>query len=118
MKKIILALLLVTFLALPCFADDSNITKAEVREDVASYVLDTVRFLIITQTCEVTYRKVDSNGDTVGEDVKVLFMNVADDPETPEDETNNEFTQLVNLINNESNIKNSITKAVKIKLGL
>ena len=118
MKKIILALLLVTFLALPCFADESDIAKVEVVEDVASYQLDTVKFLVITQTCSVKYRKLDANGNPVGDEVTILFVNKEDDPETPEDETDNSFTQLVTAINNGSNIKTTITNAVKIKLGL
>ncbi len=44
-------------------------------------------------------------------------MNIADDPETPEDETNNEFTALINLINNNSDIKESLKQAVNVKRG-
>ena len=100
------------------FAADGDIAQVEVREDVATYQLDTVRFLVITKTCEVTYRKIDAAGDSVGEEFTVLFTNVEDDPETPEDETSTEFTQLIQAINSGSNIKTTITNAVKIKLGI
>jgi len=99
-------------------AATGDITKAEVRADVASYKLDTVIFRIITRTCEVTYRKVDSSGDPVGEEISVIFQNVVDNPTTPKDETDNSFTQLVTAINSGSSIKTTIKNAVKIKLGL
>jgi len=117
MKKLGLILALI-LLATPLWAADGDILQTEVRPDVVKWELDTVRFLVITRTCEVDYRKVDSNGDPVGAIKRIIFQNVADDPDTPEDETSNEFTQLVNLINNGSNIKASITQAVKIKLGI
>lgn len=93
-----------------------DITQVEVRPDVASYQLDTVKFLVINQTCVVTYRKVDSNGDPVGEEIQIIFQNIADDPDTTEDETDTSFTDLVQAINAGSSIKTTITNAVKIKL--
>ena len=116
MKKLalILALLL---LATPVFSAEDDITATEVKPDVVAWKIDTVKFLVYTATCEVTYRKVDSEGNGVGE-TTIIFQNIVDDEETEIDETSNEFTQLLNLINSENNIKNSITKAVKIKLGL
>lgn len=113
--SLILALLL---LAVPVFSATDDIVQEEIRPDVVKYALDTVRFLVFTQTCEVTYRKLDANGNSVGEEITILFQNVADDPETEEDETSNDFNRLVNLINSENNIKNSITTAVKIKLEI
>ena len=118
MKRALLALGLIALLVSPCFAAEGDIAKAEVKPDVVSYALDTVRFLVFTQTCEVTYRKLDADGNNLGDEVKIIFQNIADDPETEVVETKTEFNQLVNLINNESNIKSSITKAVKIKLGM
>jgi len=117
--KTLLTLALILAIAVPVFAADGDITKVEVKPDVATYALDTVKFLVFTKTCEVTYRKVDAEGNNLGEDVKILFMNVEDDPETIDvDETDNSFSQLVTAINNNSNIKTTITNAVKIKLGL
>ncbi len=97
---------------------DGNITKVEVRPDVASWELDTVTFLVITKICEVTYRKVDSEGNTIGEQAKIYFRDIENNPETPEDESNTEFTQLINAINAGNNIKTTITNAVKTKLGI
>ncbi len=96
---------------------DGDITIAEVRADVVGWEIDSVTFLVPTKTCKVRYSKLDASDNIVDNKV-VLFRNVVDDPETPEDETNNEFTQLVNLINNNSDLKESITTAVKIKLGI
>ena len=117
-KVLPLTLGLITLLATHCFAADGDIDQAEVRQDVATYAMDTVKFLVFTQTCEVTYRKVDADGNSVGEEITVLFQNIEDDIDTPEDETSTEFTQLVQAINNGNNIKTTITNAVKIKLGL
>jgi len=117
MKNLLLTALIL-LLTVPCFAADGDITQVEVRPDVASWVLDTVEFKAITKTCEVTYRKVDASGDSTGLEKVILFQNIADDPSTPEDETDNKFTQLINLINNNNNLKTSIKTAVEIKLGL
>jgi len=116
----VLALMLISVFVIAHIARAAvgDITKAEVRADVASYKLDSVIFRIITRTCEVTYRKVDSSGDPVGGEVSVIFQNVIDNPDTPEDETDTSFTDLVTAINANSNIKQTITNAVKIKLGL
>ncbi len=97
---------------------DGDIVKTEVRSDVATWALDTVRFLVIRKTCEVTFRKLDSEGNIAGEETKVIFMDVEDNPDTSEDETSTEFTQLINAINKSDNIKQTITNAVKIKLGI
>ena len=118
----IVCLALSVFLASFLFAGDSDITKAEVREDVVKYQLDTVKLLAVTETAEITYRRVDATGAVAGRDVKIIFMNVDDSPDTPEDETSTEFTDLIQYIQNRigagDSLKLSITKAVKIKLGL
>ena len=99
---------------------DGDIVQLEAKPDVAKWVLDTVRFLVFTKTCEVTYRKVDDAGEIVpgASEEKIIFMDRPDNPETPTDESLTEFTDLVTAINNGSNIKNTITNAVKIKLGI
>ena len=76
---------------------------------------------MFTKTCEVTYRKGYMDGENfigTNQGHIILFIDVPDDPRTPQDETLTEFTQLINLINSENDIKKSITKAVKIKLGI
>ena len=117
MKKLLLALGLILILTMSCYAVDGDINETENIPDVAAWKLDTVRFLVFTKTCIVRYRKVDASGNPISE-VKVLFRDVDDDPETPEDETLTEFTDLVTAINNGSNIKNTIKNAVILKLGL
>ena len=118
MKKLFALTIGLILLASPVFSADGDITKAEVKPDVVKYELDSVVLRAITKQAIITYRKVDSNGDPVGDEINVIFQNTPDDPATPEDEENNEFTQLINLINNNSNIKTSITTAVRTKLGL
>ena len=116
LTALILALLLI---AVPLYAADGDIDKVEVKPDVATYALDTFKVLVFTQTAEVTYRKLDADGNSLGDEITVIFQNVVDDPETPDvDETDNSFSLLVQAINNGSNIKTTITNAVKIKLGL
>lgn len=97
---------------------DGDILQPEVKPDVVKWSLDTVRFLVFTKTCEVTYRKVDADGKPTGGEETIIFMDRVDDPSTPGDETSTEFTQLVQAINSGNNIKNTITNAVKIKLGM
>lgn len=99
---------------------DGDITTGvnEVKPDVTNWSLDTVLFLVNTKTCKVTYNKRDSTNASTGEQKVITFRDVADDPDTPEDESSTEFTQLVQAINNGNNIKNTITAAVKIKLGI
>lgn len=102
-----------------CFASD--ITVDEPQPAITVWKLDTVRFLIFTKTCEVYYRKGYMDGENfigTNKGHGILFMNREDNPNTPEDETLTEFTDLINLINSEDNIKASITKAVKIKMGI
>ncbi len=98
---------------------DGDITTGvdEVREDVTNWKLKYVGFHVETKICKIIYNKKDALGNTV-DNKTILFRNVVDDPDTPEDETSNEFNQLVAAINNNNNIKKTITAAVKIKLGI
>jgi len=101
------ALLLVAVLLISttCYAADGDITQVEVKPDVASWKLDTVKFLVIPKICEVTYRKVDGSGDPVGDEVTTTF-------------SEGQFTALVSAINSGNNIKTTIKNAVEQKLGL
>lgn len=118
MKRSILTLGLILMFAVPCMGADGDFSLVEVRPDVAAYALDTFTCRVFTQTCVVTYRKVDSNGDSVGDEVTVIFQNVEDDPATVEDETDTSFTDLITAINSGSNIRVTLKNAVKLKLGL
>ena len=98
---------------------DSDVVIAEVEPDVASWHLKSVLFLLPTKTCKVVYTKHDSGGDIIsGRTKTVLFRDVADDPNTPEDETDTSFTDLIAFLNAGSNLKARITTAVKVKLGI
>ena len=118
MKKLLMA---VCVLMLGVYAFASDIEQVEDIPDIAIWRLDTVKFLVFTETCEVTYRKGYMDGaDFIGsgKETTIRFQNIADNPETPEDETSTEFTQIIAAINAGSNIKQTITNAVKIKLGI
>lgn len=118
MKKVIVLLaVLMLVMAGAVLAADGDIDQAEVRPDVVGWQLDTVRFLVVTKTCEVVYRRVDADSKPI-DGVQILFMDIEDNPETPEDETLTDFSQLITAINNGSNIKQTIANAVKIKLGI
>ncbi len=122
MKKTILTFL--TFISIfaltvNIFAADGDITQAEVRPDVVKWSLKEARFLPQTKICEIMYIKKDSGDNVIqGTREKILFMDRVDNPETPEDETLTEFTDLITAINNGSNIKTTIKNAVKLKLGI
>ena len=122
MKKALLTVALILALAVPVFAADGDVDQVEVREDVATWAIDTFKILRYTETAIVTYRKVDGNGDPVGEEFDVIFMNVEDDPDTIEDETSTEFTDFYNYLHTRiramDSLKTAITKAVKIQLGI
>ena len=123
MKKLMFTILLTLLLTTSCFAADGDVPMVEVREDVASWSLDTFKILRYTETAIVTYRKVDAVGDSLGEEFDVLFMNVEDDLETLSiDETSTEFTDFYNYLHTRiiagDSLKTAITKAVKIKLNI
>lgn len=109
--------IMIIFMAGICYAADGDIDNVEIVPDVAFWKLDTVKFQVFTKTCTVTYRKVDA-GENYLNEFNVYFRDVDDNPETIEDETLTEFTDLVAAINNGSNIKNTIMQAVQIKLGI
>ena len=123
MKKIALAVALSALFgfAVISYAEESDIPQVEVRPDVATYIIDTLKIQAITTTATVTYRKVSSDGAYIDE-FDVTFMNVADNPETPEDETSNKFTQFINYIQTQigagDSLKLAVTKACKIELGI
>jgi len=121
MKKLLL-IGLILLLTVPCFAADGDIPQVEVIPDTATWAIDTVKILRYTETAIITYRKVDSAGDPVGEEFDVIFMNVTDDPSTPQDETSTEFTDFYSYIHTRiramDSLKTAITKAVKVKLGI
>lgn len=117
MKKIILTLALLLILTPAAYSADGDISQTEVKPDVSKWIIDTFECKAISKQCVVTYRKVDASDNPIGQ-ISVLFRNVVDNPATPQDETDNSFNQLINLINNGDNIKTSLKTAVETKLGL
>ena len=98
------------------FAED--IQQPEVIPDVTVWRLDTIKILSFTKTAIVTYRKgyiEDGKFIGSGKEKKVIFKDEIDNPDTPENEFSNEFTQFINFI--EIN-RTKVKQAVKIKLEL
>ena len=91
---------------------DGDITKVKVNPDTAKEVQDTIKILLITKALIVTQRDVDGSGNPVGEETNEIFMDRADDPDTPDDESSTEFTDLITKINNEKNIELTIKNAI------
>ena len=123
MRKLIVASILGALLGILivnlCHASDIEVNEPQ--PAITKWKLDSVRFLVFTKTCEVWYRKGWMDGDTfigTNQGHQIIFQDIIDNPETPEDETKTEFTQLINAINNGNDIKQTITNAVKLKLGI
>ncbi len=72
------------------------------------------------KVCKVVLTERDSGGNNIGDrrEGAVILRNIPDDPETPENETNNMFTQLIANINNNSNFRISIANRTKNAMGL
>lgn len=100
-----------------CFAQDEIDITPEPRPSINKVAIDTVKILHFTNTCEITLRYLDENGDYVREEI-FRWRDVEDNPDTPELEFSDEFTKLIQLINSKNDINASIRKAVKVKLGL
>jgi len=97
-----------------CFAQDEIDITPEPRPSINKVAIDTVRILHFTNTCEITLRYLDENGDYVREET-LIFQNVEDNPDTPEDETKTEYTQLMTGLEiNKTFLKN----AIRVKLGI
>ena len=126
MKKVLLTLGLILLLTTTCFAVDGDFDLTEVIPDITVYRIDMVRLLAFTETAEVHFRGgYMVEGEFIGvprKGIQVIFMNVADDPETEEDETSPKFTQFINYIQNQikggKTLKWAITSACKIEMGL
>jgi hypothetical protein len=121
MKKLFLAVMVAgLFLTTNAFGGTGDITSGvdEVKPDVARWLMAGVQFNVTTKRCVVVYVKADSADNILDGTKSIVFQDVADDPGTPADETVTDFTDLVVAINAGSNIKQTITAAVKLKLGL
>jgi len=126
MKKKLLIASLICFL-IAGFAGlgicaDGDIDKVEVRADVAAWSLDTIKLLRYTETAVITYRKVDAEGNSLGEEFDVIFTNVAENEETPEIELSTDFSDFYAYLHTRilagDSLKTAVTKSCKIKLGL
>jgi len=122
MKKALLTIGLILLLTLPAWAAEDDITATEVRPDTSAYALDTIKLLRFTETAIITWRKVDADGNSVGEEFDVIFTNTPDDPETIENEEDTSFTDFYNYLHTRiiagDSLKLAVQKACKIKLGL
>lgn len=120
MKRFIFVLALSLFVSMEVYGAGGDITSGvdEARADVAKWTPESITILVLTKTCKVKYQKTDASGNHIAGTKQILFKDIVDNPNTPVDETSTEFTDLIIAINSGSDIKNTITAAVKIKLGL
>lgn len=118
MKKILFILLMLFFVKGVCAED---IVLTENRPNSTGWNVDAFFCSETQKYCTIIFRKGYTTGGVfvpTGEIVRVKFVNTPDDPDTPEDETVTEFSQLIKAINNGSNIKTTLINATKIKLGI
>ena len=141
MKNALQTTLVITLLIMATFgvayiakADDGDIAQTEVRPDVERWALDSVHLYAVSKQGRIVYRKVDADGNPIGEEVNVLFLNTPAETEEQCDENgenceevevtpaSNKFTQLINYIQTRitagDTLKTAVQKAVVIELGL
>ncbi len=118
MKKFIAAGLLSLFVSVNVYAGPDDITTGvgEVRPDITRWVIKMDKDLRFRKKWIVVWAKVDE-ALNVYDTKRVIFMDVADDPETPEDETLTEYTAVKAAVDN-GNKDAKLKSATKIKLGL
>ena len=101
MKKLILFLCFIGF-CVNVFAQDEITIPTELLPEINVAALDTVIIRYFTKQAQVIVRKgFMQNGEFVmvgGKDVAVTFVDVENDPNTPENETSTAFTDFVNAI--------------------
>ena len=122
-KKIILIMMLLSICSYAHAANDIDVT--EVKVDVTKWRLTDFICHVETSECTVVYKKgyftdpQDANTFVnLGETKRVRFIDVTDNPDTPEDETKTDFTDLIAFINSKSNIRTSLITATKTLLGI
>lgn len=94
---------------------DGDIPKVKVNLNTANDGQDTIKILLKTKTCIVIYREEDASGNPIGKETNEIFMDRVDNPDSPEDESSTEFTDLIADINNGNNIELTIANAVIAK---
>jgi len=89
----------------------------EVRPSVTKYKIIDLLIHQRTKQAIVTIGKgyMDDSDFIIVSEFNVIFQNVVDNPETPEDETSSKYTQFINFIEiNPAKVK----QALQIELGL
>lgn len=117
--KILITLGIIVLLTMPCYAQsisaDRKIAVIEDNPNTAEWVLDTIFVYLYTSTCKLTFRKVDSTGASTGKEKIVTYRDVEDDLNTPEDETDTSFSDLMAKLPKFIKI---MVDETKVKLGL
>lgn len=94
MKKVFLALLLAVGVFSVAFAaDEADIPMIKVIPDTANERPILYCMSFEENTATVITREIDANGDKTDRKNRYDFKNIPDDPNTPEDETNNEWNK-------------------------
>lgn len=126
MKKLLLTVVAVIMLGSFAFAEVSDIDVVEVAPPTATkWRIDQVQLYAFSTSAKIIYRKGWMDGGVftpTGEDAIIRFDDEVDNPETVENEEKTEFTDLINYIQTRvgagDTLKQAITKAVKVHLGI
>ncbi len=91
---------------------DGDIPKVKVNPNTHHEGQDTIVIHRYTNTMIVTQRDVDASGKPVGKETNEIFMDRANDPDTPEDESSTEYTDLIAEIDKGNNMELTIKNAI------
>ena len=124
MKKLVLVIFSLLLLVTPLLASDIDVNEPQ--PALTKWRLDTIRILAFTETAEIYYRKGWMDGDNfigTNQGEQILFINIPDNPDTPSiDELDPQFNQFISYIQTRiaagDTLKQAVTKAVKIRLGI
>ena len=123
MKKyfLVIALGVILGLSIVAHADDGDIDNIRVIPDAIQMKLAKIKINFINKSATIIYREIDSDGNFTGRKEAEHFANIADDPDTVEDETDNQYNKMVKAIVNKvveevdlgSTQKKALKKGVK-----
>ncbi len=118
MKKLMVAGLLSLFVSVNVYAGPDDITTgvSETRPNITRWTIKMDKDLRFKRIWIVVWAMTDEELN-VYKTKKVIFRDVADDPDTPEDETLTEYTAVKAAVDN-GNKDAKLRSATIIKLGL
>lgn len=95
MKKFLLLSTLLLLIVNIAYAGEGDIVGTLVKESGAVKVPNKLQINFISDQVIIQYRWNDADGNFVEKIPKTILQNIADDPETPEDETDTSYDQFM-----------------------